>query len=318
MPLRMIGGRTARRSAALLTTAAMLAALVVGATGSPAAAARPSCGGKVATIVGTSRGETIVGTTRADVIVARGGDDIVRGGGGNDVICGGGGADQLVGQGGHDRLFGGAGLDTLYGGAGDDRLDGGAGTDTCYQGPGQGPRVSCERPATKVRQLVIGGPGSDQVGEPFWASLQPGGLGPWNIGSGMCYTGRIDYGASGIDEYRFALEFPLSDLPAGSSIVRARLSVNAESTAPSQGIYGYPGNGSISVADAIMTGPGVWFDAPVTGYHTVDVTAAVTPAVVTAGWAGFLQARSAAPAATWSCRAADAAYPRLTIDYRRP
>jgi hypothetical protein len=318
MPVRMIGGTTARRSAALLTTAAVAAALVVGGLASPAAAAQPTCGGKVATIVGTDGGETIVGTAGDDVIVAKGGNDIVYGRGGNDIICGGGGADRLVGQGGHDRLFGGAGRDKLYGGAGDDRLHGGTGTDTCYQGPGRGPRISCERPAPKVRQLVVGGPGSGQVGEAFWAGVGAGGPGPWNISDGICRTGRFNYGASGIDEYRFALEFPLSGLPTGSTIVRAVLSVSAITVSPSQGIYGYPGNGIISVADAIAGGGGVWFEAPVPGYQSVDVTALVTPAMVTAGWAGFLQARSAYPDATWACRATEPDYPRLTIDYKRP
>jgi hypothetical protein len=326
MPLRMLGGRTARRSTALLTTVAVVAALLTGALAAPAAAARPTCGGKVATIVGTSRGEIIVGTAGDDVIVAKGGDDIVYGRGGNDIICGGGGADRLYGQGGHDRLFGGAGRDKLYGGAGDDRLHGGTGIDTCYQGPGTGPRISCERPAPKVRQLVIGGPGSGQAGAYFWASVVGGGLGPWNISAGTtCYTGRIHYGASGEDEYRFALEFPLSDLPAGATIVRAQLSVSAQNTAPTQRLYGYAGDGSITISDATPGGflglvrrPFVGFDAPAPGYQTVDVTSLVTTAMVTAGWAGFLQARFEDPGATWACRATDPEYPRLTIDYKLP
>jgi hypothetical protein len=95
--------------------------------------------------------------------------------------------------------------------------------------------------------------------------------------------------------------------------------VSAMTTAPSQGIYGYVGNGSISVADAaIAGGGGVWFEAPVTGYQQVDVTALVTPAVVTAGWAGFLQSRGTYPAASWACRATDPEYPTLTIDYQVP
>jgi hypothetical protein len=283
-------------------------ALALGAVVAPSAAAQPTCGGKAATIVGSGRSETIVGTAGADVIVARGGDDIVRGGGGNDLMCGGGGDDWIRGA---------AGQDTLVGAAGDDRLDGGTGIDTCYQGPGRGPRVSCERP-TMVRQLVVGGPGSGQVGEAFWAGVGASGPGPWNISDGICRTGRINYGASGIDEYRFALEFPLSGLPSGATIVRAVLSVSAMTTAPSQGIYGYLGDGSISVADAIANGGGVWFEAPVLGYQTVDVTDLVTPAVVTAGWAGFLQARATYPAAEWACRVTDPEYPRLRIDYRLP
>jgi hypothetical protein len=165
---------------------------------------------------------------------------------------------------------------------------------------------------------VIGGPGSGQVGEALWASLQTGGLGPWNTSSGTCRTGRINYGASGIDEYRFAVEFPLSELPPGSTIVRVVLSVSALTTAPSQGVYTYPGNGSIGAADATVGGPAIWFEAPVTGYQSVDMTALVTPAMVNAGWAGFLQARSTYPSANWACRATDADPPLLTIDYKLP
>jgi hypothetical protein len=327
MPLRMFGGRTARRSTALLTTAAVLAALLTGALAAPAAAARPTCGGKVATIVGTNRGEIIVGTAGDDVIVAKGGDDVVYGRGGNDIICGGGGADRLYGEGGNDRLFGGAGRDKLYGGAGDDRLHGGSGTDTCYQGPGTGPRISCERPAPKVRQLVVGGPGSGQAGAYFYATVVSGGTGPWSVSDDLsCRTGRALGPPRGTEyEYRFALEFPLSDLPAGATIVRAQLSISAQIAAPTQRLYGYAGDGSITVSDATPGGPlglvrrpFIGFDAPAPGYQTVDVTSLVSASMVTAGWAGFMQARFDSPGATWACRATDPGYPRLTIEYMQP
>lgn len=123
----------------------------------------PTCDGRPATFVGTSRAETIIGSNGDDVIVARGGSDIVNGRGGNDVICGGagndilrggagndvirggdgrdelrggGGNDRLYGDRGPDRLFGGPGNDRLLGGGGNDSLDGGSGTDSANGGPG--------------------------------------------------------------------------------------------------------------------------------------------------------------------------------------
>jgi hypothetical protein len=167
---------------------------------------------------------------------------------------------------------------------------------------------------------VVGGPGSGQVGEYFWASVVSGGLGPWNLGDDRpwCITGRGQGPRGGEFEYRFAIEFPLSDLPAGATIVRAVLSISALITAPTQSLYGYAGDGSISVADAVAGGPFVGFDAPVAGHQTVDVTSLVTPAGVTAGWAGFLQARVEAPGATWACLASGADYPRLTVEYKLP
>ena len=104
---------------------------------SAAPAARPSCQGKAATIVGTPGPDRIYGTDRADVIVGRAGDDVIDGLRGNDLICGGPGADRLFGGRGHDELYGGldalvdgvAGTylvgDILAGGPGDDLLAGG-------------------------------------------------------------------------------------------------------------------------------------------------------------------------------------------------
>ncbi len=100
-----------------------------------AAAEGPSCGGRRATIVGTSGNDLLTGTAGADVVVAGAGDDTVRGLGGADRICGGRGADHLLGGTGADRLYGGWGRlavtdegstertgDRLEGGPGDDLL----------------------------------------------------------------------------------------------------------------------------------------------------------------------------------------------------
>ncbi len=84
----------------------------------------PRCRGRVATIVGTAKGETIRGTRGADVIAAGGGNDRIRAGAGNDLVCGGPGADVVRGGAGNDRLWGGPGRDRLLGGPGADRIDG--------------------------------------------------------------------------------------------------------------------------------------------------------------------------------------------------
>jgi hypothetical protein len=334
MTVQQVRGAKVRRTALLVIAAAVSAMMLMGTMPLAAASVRPICGGKVATIVGSARSELIVGTSRDDVIAAGGGNDVVRGGGGNDRICGEAGADRLMGQGGNDRLFGNAGpdrlyghdgSDRLYGNAGNDRLEGGRGgdsldggtqTDTCFQNPGRGPRRNCERPGPKV--LVIGGIGSGQLAGPFWAVVGSG-VGPFNISSGVCATGQVNYGASGTEEYRFALEFPLTGLPAGAAIVEAKLSVRAMFAAPLQNLYGYVANGSISTADATPSGTAITFDAPAPGYQTVDVSSLVTPAMASAGWAGFLQAREGlAGGQRWDCRATDADYPKLTIRYKIP
>lgn len=125
---------SARRLLSVTAVAVVLAPL----TGlvAPAEAARPTCGGLRATIVGNDRANTITGTPRRDVVVARGGNDTIRGLAGNDVICGGDGADRIFGGDGNDRLDGGADLvrldrfgrvvkkgDTLTGGAGNDTIE---------------------------------------------------------------------------------------------------------------------------------------------------------------------------------------------------
>jgi PKD repeat protein/murein tripeptide amidase MpaA len=105
----------------------------VGSGGSQAAA-RPTCRGRTATILGTGAAELLRGTPGPDVILALGGDDRVRARGGDDLVCGGHG---------HDRLGGGSGDDLLLGGRGADRLRGGGGDDTCRGGAGRDILISC-------------------------------------------------------------------------------------------------------------------------------------------------------------------------------
>jgi Ca2+-binding RTX toxin-like protein len=116
-----------------ITTYAAAALLVVcgPAAAPPAEAAAATCGGRVATIVGTAGDDFLVGTSDDDVIVALEGDDRVTGLVGNDVLCGGEGTDMLRGGPGDDVLLGGLGAGVLRGSAGDDRMIGSlmAGTD---------------------------------------------------------------------------------------------------------------------------------------------------------------------------------------------
>jgi hypothetical protein len=97
--------------------------------GSPAPPAR--CGGRPATIVGTSGDDLITGTAGSDVITALAGDDTVRGLGADDTVCGRAGADAIRGGGGRDLVKGGLDADRLRGGKGGDWLKGGPGADSC-------------------------------------------------------------------------------------------------------------------------------------------------------------------------------------------
>lgn len=126
-------------------------------------AAKPTCFGKAATIIGKPGNDFLLtGTRRADVIAGLGGNDRIDGGGGNDLICGG------------------AGSDILAGGPGADRLDGGAGFDTCRAGE---KLAACEetRPALPARgQIGAGSYVTDQFVPHF--SLQ--------LGAGWYSTGE--------------------------------------------------------------------------------------------------------------------------------
>jgi Tol biopolymer transport system component len=101
-----------------------------------ARAPRARCAGRLASIVGTPRGDLIRGTRRSDVIAALGGDDVVLGAAGNDLICLGTGNDRAHGGRGADLVRGGPGQDLVLGGPGPDLLIGGAALDLARGGPG--------------------------------------------------------------------------------------------------------------------------------------------------------------------------------------
>lgn len=98
---------------------------------------KPKCGGKIATIVGTSGNDTLTGTNGADVIVGLGGNDKISGGTGKDIICGGAGNDKISGGRGNDRIAGEAGKDRLSGNSGNDSLKGNGSNDRLSGGSGK-------------------------------------------------------------------------------------------------------------------------------------------------------------------------------------
>jgi Ca2+-binding RTX toxin-like protein len=118
----------------------------------------PRCGGKAATIVGTSHKDVLKGTRRADVIVGLGGNDRISGLGGNDIVCGGSGNDTISGGTGNDRILGDTGNDHLHGDSGNDRLEGAGGNDGLDGGTGN------DRLAGQSgKDTMLGGTGNDHL-----------------------------------------------------------------------------------------------------------------------------------------------------------
>jgi len=118
----------------------VLLLLLFAVPGMAAAADRPKCLGKPATIWGKSG--WIGGTPGNDRIVASLSVDYIYGRGGNDVICGTFGnldtrtGDRYFGGKGNDILIGGRANDDLLGGPGEDFMTGNEGKDTLKGGAG--------------------------------------------------------------------------------------------------------------------------------------------------------------------------------------
>lgn len=91
--------------ALLAVLAALIAAIPAGG------AAKPTCLGEKATIVGTGGPDALKGTRKGDVIVAKAGDDDINAKAGKDRICGGSGDDVLNGGRAKDRFDGGDDID---------------------------------------------------------------------------------------------------------------------------------------------------------------------------------------------------------------
>ncbi len=153
-----------------------------------------SCGGFVATIVGTPGDDQLYGTPGPDVIVGLGGDDEIDGKGGNDIICGGEGDDMLKGRDGDDKLLGQEGNDRHYGGDGNDTIIGGPGVDVVYGGNGDdwiaGGEGDDRLRGQAGNDILVGGPGDDMLK----------GSGGNDIGDGGPGKDRF-YGGSGNDTF---------------------------------------------------------------------------------------------------------------------
>ncbi len=136
----------------------------------------PRCGGRPATIIGTSGPDQLTGTPNSDVILGGDGDDVIDSGDGDDRVCAGAGddlvngragSDKLRGELGDDRVRGGKAKDKLDGGEGADELDGGGGPDKLKGGPGddqlQGGSGKDRLEAGSGSDLCDGGGGKDKA-----------------------------------------------------------------------------------------------------------------------------------------------------------
>jgi dipeptidyl aminopeptidase/acylaminoacyl peptidase len=146
-------------------------------TGGPGPGGTPvRCGGKTATIVGTTGNDVLTGTRKRDVIAGLAGNDRIRGGGGRDLICGGRGRDRISGGRGNDRIGGGSGNDVIGGNGGsdllsgnsrNDLLNGGSGQDTLRGGTGRDTLkggLGVDRlNGGRARDVCRGGPGVDSA-----------------------------------------------------------------------------------------------------------------------------------------------------------
>ncbi len=121
------------------------------------------CGGRTATIVGTTANDILTGTPGDDVIVAFGGHDRIDAGAGDDYVCAGAGHDLIDAGPGADRIFGAAGNDTIDGGSGADLIRGQSGSDHLFGARGN--------------DDLYGGPGDDTVRGGRGGDILDGGTG---------------------------------------------------------------------------------------------------------------------------------------------
>lgn len=154
------------------------------------ATAALTCGGRVATIVGTDGPDLLIGTNGPDVIVGRGGADVIKGLGGPDVICGGNGNDQIYGGLGRDLIAGMNGNDVIRGGIGNDTLTGGPGGDRLWGGPGN--------------DILRGFKDGDVLRGEAGTDTMYGGVGNDILDGGP--DSNLAFGGSGIDACYFASE----------------------------------------------------------------------------------------------------------------
>jgi len=141
-------------------------------------AARPTCRGKAATIVGTPRDDDIVGTHKADVIVGGGGKDDIYGGGGSDTICGGAGPTRIEdGDEVFQTLSGGPGNDVIVGGPSPEWLVDSDGSDLLIGRGGNDFLAEEDRGGARDDDVLRGGAGADLLVGSRGADKLDGGAG---------------------------------------------------------------------------------------------------------------------------------------------
>jgi Ca2+-binding RTX toxin-like protein len=227
-------------------TVAVVVALILTVLAVPAGEAEAGavrCGGKVATIIGTSGDDVLRGTTGDDVIVALAGNDRVVAGSGHDTICGNAGDDVLVGGPGFDVMFGGYGADTVgYGSAGARvRVDLAAGTASGGDGIDEifsienvvGSRFDDLLIGTDGNNVMRGGEGHDRLKGRDGSDRLIGGIGRDELFGGagrdvLEGVGANDYlnGGRGDDELRGGSGDDVLEPDRGDDVVKGGAGTN--------------------------------------------------------------------------------------------
>ena len=210
--------------------------------------AKPSCGGRKATIVrgagddvirAPKKGpQVIVAGAGNDAIIAKRNRDIVCAGDGNDYIAGGTGRDRIFGEAGSDFVIEGPGSGTVAAGDGDDTVIGGPGGDQIGGGPGAD-RLFGELQDDRIDgeggpDLVVGGQGKDR--------LDGGDDSDWIRGD----TAEDTYnGGAGIDTLSFATATPPGpepDLDGISVSLSSNLSIDEDGRERTSGVENVVGS----------------------------------------------------------------------------
>jgi Ca2+-binding RTX toxin-like protein len=141
------------------------------------AGARPTCGGRKASVVrgpgndlikASKHGpQVIVAGGGNDTIIAKRNKDFVCAGDGDDLISGGTGRDKLFGEAGNDVIDEGPGSGKAFGGLGDDTLLGGGGGDTLHGDDGNdrvlGQIQDDHLWGDSGNDVIVGGHGIDEM-----------------------------------------------------------------------------------------------------------------------------------------------------------
>ncbi len=110
---------------------------------------------------------------------------------------------------------------------------------------------------------------------------------PGDFGGSIC--GDVEFSVIGDDGYenRMAIEFPLGGLPPGATVTSAELTIADVAFTGAFQLRGYAGDGSIAGADMTVGGSHLTITPASFNLETYDVTALMTGAMVSSGWAGY-------------------------------